>query len=193
MQSDSHFTQNWSSSLPQSIQIAFPVLPNDRMACVEVGSFEGRGSMIIADALCKHLDSRLYCIDPWDDAYTVNVEKFKDLDHYFKGQYERFIHNTRGADKIVPLRGTSDTQLPILPNESVDFAYIDGDHSPEQVYKDGINIHSKMKMGGILIFDDYEWEHNGLRCRDGIDRFVEEHKSKYTIIHKAWHLVLLKQ
>jgi hypothetical protein len=46
------------------------------------------------------------------------------------------------------------------------------------VYKDGINIFQKMTSGGIIVFDDYTWEHNGQRCGDGIDKFLNEYKDK---------------
>ena len=46
--------------------------------------------------------------------------------------------------------------IPKLLDNTIDFAYIDGDHSPEQVYKDAINILPKMKSNSIILFDDYK-------------------------------------
>jgi predicted O-methyltransferase YrrM len=152
------------------------------MNCVEIGSFEGRGSLIIEDLLCSHEDSRLYCIDPWDDVYVKSDPRFNSIDPLFSGQYSTFLNNTSTYTKIVPMRGTSDAMITRLFND-IDFVYIDGDHSPEQVYKDGVNMFTKMKSGGIMVFDDYVWEHDGIKCKDGVDRFLKEYESKCTIIH----------
>jgi predicted O-methyltransferase YrrM len=163
------------------------------MTCVEIGSFEGRGSLHIVKLLCQHPESRLYCIDPWEDTYVqTGKAEFKNLDHYFQGQFGRFLKNTEGIAAIVPMRGTSDAQIPLLPDASVDFAYIDGDHSPEQVYKDGVAMFPKLKSGAVMVFDDYNWEHNGVRCGDGIDRFLREYADQVTIQSKGWHVITRK-
>jgi len=177
--------------IANSIKAAYPTVPPTEgpMTCVEIGSFEGRGSLIIADFLCTHPESKLYCIDPWEDCYTADVPQFKDLDHKFKGQLGRFQANTSKVAAIVPLRGTSDTMLGSIQGQ-VDFVYIDGDHSPDGVYKDGVNMLPKMAPGGVMVFDDYEWTHNGLRCRDGVDRFLKEYSDRVTLVKKGYQLIV---
>jgi predicted O-methyltransferase YrrM len=189
------FTQNWSEAVPVSIHKAYPSLPTDRpMTCVEVGSFEGRGSLVIAELLCKHPESKLYCIDPWEDSYVqTGKEEFKNLDPLFKGQLARFQKNTVGIPCIIPMRGTSNEQIPALPDAAVDFAYIDGDHSPEQVYADGTLMFPKLKPGATMVFDDYLWEHKGVRCGDGIDRFLREYAEDIEVVSKGWHVILRKK
>jgi predicted O-methyltransferase YrrM len=98
----------------------------------------------------------------------------------FHGQYGRFVKNTQGVAKIVPLKGTSDVMIPGLP--SIDFVYIDGDHSPEQVYKDACAMMTRMKPGGIILFDDYGWGFRGLYTKDGINKFLEEYKERVEVI-----------
>jgi len=159
------------------------------MTCLEVGSFEGRGTLMIENILCQHNDSRIYCVDPWEDLYVNGDSRFKSIDSLFVGQYARFLKNTKGNSKVIPLRGKSDDMIGTIPGK-VDFAYIDGDHSPEQVYKDGVNVFHKMKSGGIVVFDDYLWNHNGVNCKDGIDRFLSEFQGKYTLIEKNYHVIL---
>jgi hypothetical protein len=38
-----------------------------------------------------------------------------------------------------------------------DFIYIDGDHKASSVLKDGIHAINKLKPGGLIAFDDYQW------------------------------------
>ena len=54
------------------------------------------------------------------------------------------------------------------------FVYIDGDHDPEQVYHDGINGGRCLVSGGVIAFDDYLWEVNGVRPSVGIDRMMND-------------------
>lgn len=186
------FTQNWSNAISGSIQRCYSGgIPDRPLIALEIGAFEGRGSLIIADMLCKHPDSKLICVDPWDDEYVTGFEKFKDLNGYFKGQFARFSENTRANPKIRPIRGTSDAIVPTL-TEPIDFAYIDGDHSPEQVYKDGCMTFEKLAPGGYMVFDDYEWVHNGVRCRDGVDRFTREYKDKIRVVFVAYQVGVQK-
>ena len=42
------------------------------MICLEIGSFEGRGSLLIHECCCNNEKSILYCVDPWDDEYVIN-------------------------------------------------------------------------------------------------------------------------
>lgn len=79
-----------------------------------------------------------------------------------------------------------------LDDNSVDFAYIDGDHTPEQVYKDAVNIFPKMKDGSVILFDDYEFSTNGIITADGINKFISEYSGKYDLLLKNWQLAIRK-
>ncbi len=186
------YTTNWSGQLARALSIVYPQAPKYKMICVEIGAYEGRGSKIIYDKLCGHPESQLYCLDPWDDVYVTSGEgsKYQMIDHLFKGQYERFVKNTEELSKLVILRGYSTTEIPKLPKE-VDFAFVDGDHSPDQVYLDGCLLMEHMSLGGVIVFDDYKWCRNGQYCQIGIDRFLEEYKDKLEVIHKE-HAVIVR-
>jgi predicted O-methyltransferase YrrM len=160
------------------------------MKCVEIGSFEGRGSIVITDKLCGHKDSVLYCIDPFDDEYVKGNKSMAFWNYACNGQYTKFKHNTANVPKIVEMKGTSDTMIPKLDDDSIDFCYIDGDHSPEQVYKDIVNMVAKMKHGGVVLFDDYLWEMNGIVTRKGIDKFLIEYKGKYDLLFSKFQLAI---
>lgn len=192
MPAQPQFTQNWSNAISGSIDRCYPVVPDGPLTVVEVGSFEGRGTLVLHERLCKHPDSVLICIDPWLDSYVENFAPFQNLDPLFKGQWARFQANTMHLSKLQALRGTSTERIPELTSESVDFAYIDGDHSPVQVYIDGKLMFDKLRVGGFMVFDDYEWEHGGQRCRDGVDRFLAEHADHVKVLFRNWQLGVQK-
>lgn len=182
------FTCDITHQLTKSLDAMYPIDPTTPMHCVEIGSFEGRGSLLIAKRLCQHAESRLTCIDPLDNEYVAGDERMAFWNSACHGQRGRFYNNTRGIRNLTVLQGTSDAMIPRLENGSVDFVYIDGDHSPEQVYKDAVNMFPKMKKGSILLFDDYEWEMNGMKTKLGIDRFLAEYAGRVELLVKHWQL-----
>ena len=40
----------------------------------------------------------------------------------------------------------------------------------------------------ILLFDDYEWEMNGMKTKLGIDRFLAEYAGRVELLVKHWQL-----
>lgn len=184
------FTKDLTRLLRQSLDIIWPDSPSNPLICVEIGSFEGRGSIVISQKLCSIPGSIVYCIDPFDDEHVKGNNKLAFWNYACKGQKEKFYHNTKNMANIIPLEGTSDTMIPTLLNNSVDFVYIDGDHSPEQVYLDAVNMVPKMKSGGIILFDDYGWIRNGIKTADGIDQFLKEYEGKYEILFKKYQLAI---
>ncbi len=184
------FTQDLTHNLSASLATLYKEPPTTPMTCVEIGAFEGKGSQLIARALCAHTGSKLYCIDPLEDEYVKGDPRMTFWDSACKGQRARFYNNVKDIPSIVTLQGTSDDMLPSIQDNSVDFVYIDGDHSPEQVYKDATTVLGKMKKGGIMLFDDYQWERNGMKTADGIDRFLAEHAGVYELLLKNWQLAI---
>ena len=186
------FTHDWTQFLTQSLSNLFPQIPSKPMKVVEVGSFEGLGTRILFDRLVSHHpDSRLYCIDPWQDVYVPGEPlKFADIDGLFVGQFARFLQNTTNlGPNVVPLRGTSNQVLPMF-TERLDFAYVDGDHSPHQIYQDGNMLLPLMRKGGIILFDDYPWIHKGERCSDGIDRWIQDNRDNVDVIFKNYQVAV---
>lgn len=109
-------------------------LGND-LICIEVGVKEGENALRIL----KTLDIwRLYLIDP-----IFNSKAHKRLKPF--------------GDRVVWLNMTSDKAIKHI-FEEVDFIYIDGDHSYEQVNKDMKNYYKILKTKGILAGHDIDHE-----------------------------------
>ena len=184
------YSHNLTKLLETSLHYLYPIKPEDIMKCVEIGSFEGMGSILIHNLLCKNKDSILYCIDPFDDEYVKGNNNMAFWNNACKGQYYKFKHNTQNYLKLIEMRGISDIMIPKLDDNSIDFCYIDGDHSPDQVYKDIIYMFEKMKNNSIVLFDDYLWEMNGIVTKPGIDKFLIEYKGQYEILLQNYQLAI---
>ena len=136
---------------------------------LEIGTFYGANIISVAESYGSHPDSRMYCIDPWED-YSEYPE--------YKGEqptiYNAFITNIENSghrDKIIVNRGYSNNEIPKFADNFFDIIYIDGNHEPEYVLEDAVLSFRKLKKGGIMIFDDYGWGGPDL-TQAGIDAFA---------------------
>lgn len=163
---------NWSNYIP---------IENKPIKYLEIGVADGIHAIHISQSYCKHPDSKIYCVDPW-----------QDYDEYpeYKGQqdvawrtFNININNYNLEDKCVINRGFSGDIVPTFHDNFFDIIYVDGNHETEFVYKDGCMAFEKVKSGGYIVFDDYllYWSQTML----GIDRFLEEYKDKLTILHRG--------
>lgn len=128
---------------------------------VEVGVWKGD----FAEAILDHCGSieRYYMIDPWatlpdwNKPFNVDAIAFDDV-------YAEAIDKTKFAsEKICILRGRTKEVINEIPDGSVDFAYIDGDHTLRGITIDLIQLLPKIKEGGLIAGDDFTpnpWQHD---------------------------------
>jgi hypothetical protein len=173
----------WSDNLSEDIKNAVTFDISLPINSIEIGCFEGIGTQKIVDTLCHHPESRVTCIDPFDDVYIKGYDLYNKSRPHFNKQYDRFIHNTQSiSHKIILKRGYSNDILKQL-NGTYDFIYIDGDHRADVVYIDAVLSFQLLRVNGVILFDDYFWvEEDGDGPKLGIDRFVEENRESIEII-----------
>jgi predicted O-methyltransferase YrrM len=146
---------------------------------LEIGAFYGANLLSVSNTYASHPESRLYCIDPWED--------YADYPEYKNQQssvYEQFIKNIQDSgieDKVIVKRGYSNVQIPTFEDQFFDILYIDGNHEPEYVLEDAVLSFRKLKVDGILIFDDYGWGGPDLTKR-GIDAFVNGYHKRIKVL-----------
>jgi hypothetical protein len=130
-----------------------------RMA--EIGVWKGEFAARILKA-CPSLDT-YYMIDPWaklpdwNKPWNVDMETFADV------YQEAMAATDFAASKRAVLRGRTVEKGPEIPDESLDFAYIDGDHTLRGISIDLITIWDKIKPGGHIGGDDLSpniWGHS---------------------------------
>ena len=145
---------------------------------LEIGTFYGANLLSVEKSYGLHEDSKLYCIDPWED-YNEYPE--------YKGEiskvYDVFIENIENSgkkDKFVVCRGYSNNEILKFQDEFFDIIYIGGNHEAEYVLEDAVLSFRKLKKNGIMIFDDYLWETVSI----GIHAFLSAYNKKLTYIIK---------
>lgn len=123
----------------------------------EIGIFKGR----FCNRLLKNLPGikKYYCIDPWehDSAYKKTLraksnENKSSLQHAFK----TFTNSTdKWKHKRIILRMTSMEALEHVPDNHLDWVFIDGNHSYEYAKPDIIGWSKKVKVGGLISGHDF--------------------------------------
>jgi predicted O-methyltransferase YrrM len=177
---------HWNTNLQNSFHRIFNNIITTPTNIIEIGCFEGYGTLKLHELLGTHPNSKITCIDPWDDVYVKGNSEFSDIDPIFVNQYNTFMKNTSKIyDKLIIKRGYSTEELPKLDLLNYDFAYVDGDHSENQVYLDGKLLLPLMKSGSIILFDDYNWSHKTQRTSVGIERFISEYKDYINVIFRG--------
>jgi predicted O-methyltransferase YrrM len=175
----------WNTNLENSFHRIYKEKPSAVMNIIEIGSFEGYGTLKLHELFCQHKDSRITVIDPFDDCYVKGNEEFANIDPIFVGQYPKFLKNTeRIKDSLIIHKDYSGNVLSGL-TKIYDFIYIDGDHSEKGVYEDGVNAFKITKSDGIILFDDYNWEHKTQVTKNGIEKFISEYQDKITVLFRG--------
>jgi hypothetical protein len=107
--------------------------------------------------------TRYYMLDPWQ--HLDRWKKPANVDQaIFDEIYADAIRRTDfAAERRIVLRGRTVDVIEQIPNESLDIAYIDADHTLKGISIDLIRTYPKMRAGGIIGGDDYSptiWQHN---------------------------------
>ena len=134
----------------------------------EIGVWYGRTFFHLLDTIP---DLVLYGVDIW--AYSeLNIH------HCDQEQNKRDVMEQA---KMFPGRGIvmnmdSVAASRLIPDESLDFVFIDGDHSYEAVKTDIYQWDPKVKSGGFLTGHDWDWESVRMAVNELLDDPTPGHK-----------------
>lgn len=105
---------------------------------------------------------RYVMVDPWRAIENWNKPANAD-DRTFEDHYREALRATAfAADKRVILRGKTTEVIDRIEDDSVDFIYVDGDHTLHGISIDLIRTLPKLRDGGWLAGDDFcdsVWQH----------------------------------
>lgn len=142
---------------------------------LEIGTFYGANIISVAESYGQHSNSVLWGVDPYSDYqdYSEYVGQQEDI-------YHTFVENVTKAEligKITMIRGFSYQHIPIFQDNFFDIIYIDGNHNPEYVLEDAVLSFRKLRPGGFMIFDDYNWG-NVATYKLAVDAFLSCYAKK---------------
>ncbi len=150
---------------------------------LEIGSFEGRSAIWFSQNILTGEGSSITCIDLFGDR----------LDRFFD-------HNVKatGVDQRVhKIKAKSQEALRQMPRQPVfDFVYIDGCHLATCTLADAVLSWDLVKVGGIVMFDDYGWNLDrppAERPKTAVDAFLETFAPHVEVIERGYTLALRKK
>lgn len=187
------------------------VNPNDELHILEIGSFEGRSTTWFIDNVLKNEKSTITCVDSWMNFYqNTNSANTYDIDTKTKTGIDfvkdnikgTFLHNilqTGQVNKVKTIHGYSQNELPklIAQSEKYNIIFIDGNHTAPFVLSDAVMSWQLLKKGGLMIFDDYQWNNFGegspTTCpKLAVDSFVECFKDYIEVVWVGYRYVIKK-
>jgi predicted O-methyltransferase YrrM len=129
---------------------------------VEIGSWQGKSSVILAKGVAETKGGCLYCIDPFNGAGGASVyqEEMSKLDRPLLEIFGENMERNGVGDVVRPLVGTSDAFTDRF-SAGIDLLFIDGDHSYEAVMKDFEGYARSIKVGGQIAFHDVDFDPAG--------------------------------
>tara|TARA_Y100000385_G_scaffold172907_1_gene178988 strand:+ start:97 stop:843 length:747 start_codon:yes stop_codon:yes gene_type:complete len=153
---------------------------------VEIGVLKGDFSkQILENWNC----SKYYLVDLWSNQLTktntatVTYEEGWASDEKIHNEnYSAMLENTKKyKEKINIIRNYSHLAAVTFEDESLDFIYLDADHSYEGLKTDLMYWYPKLKKGGLIMGDDYhlkDLESMGDNGQFGVTKAVNEFCNK---------------
>ena len=147
---------------------------------VEIGIFGGSTLLHLYDKAVES-NSVLVGVDPHDKINLYNGKTVDEVSENVKVNTKKLFEvNRKTLQEIIQeynleptikyINDFSANASSSFEDNSIDLLHIDGDHSTKGVYDDLKNYWPKMKKGGIVICDDYDWE----SIKRGVHQFLNE-------------------
>jgi len=115
------------------------------LRALEIGSFEGRSTVWLLENILTAADATIDCVDLFQP------------DPVYGDYHARFRQNTsHWSERIREFPGLSYDALKRLDGP-YDLVYVDGWHSAFGAMADGLMAWPMLRVGGVMIFDDYLW------------------------------------
>ena len=168
-----HRIQGWLSDAEadQLFKLARYLTPSYCPVAVELGSWKGKSSVMLAAGLRGKDNPKLYCVDPFGRDENPEYQK-KYYDPLLQEStctveeiFTRNIKSFRVDDIVIPLKGYS-FELGAKWIEPIDLLFIDANHEYEAVHRDFLTWSLFLKRGGVVAFHDLQWP--------GPDRVIRE-------------------
>lgn len=186
-----NFTSDWFSHVEKTwLELVHQTKPR---TILEIGSFEGRSACWMIDTIPAIVNGgvQLTCIDAWEHEGrhppgVGNAPRSNTVESRFDHNVSRAVRRAVHPATVRKIRARSIYGLATLLAEgktgAFDMVYVDGGHSAPDVLADAVLAFRLLRVGGLLIFDDYLWNNAVEHPNDilwvpkpGIDAFMNVH------------------
>lgn len=168
---------------------------------LEIGCFEGRATTFLIERCSTFGSVSITCVDTWRGSADLAPERMAGVE-------QRFDHNVAAARRaasskitLAKIKDDSSVALPrlIVDGQRFDFIYVDGSHTAPDVLRDAVLAFHLLRVGGLMVFDDYLWCMEAHDWQDAlnmpkpaIDAFVNLYARKLKVVSISYQLALVK-
>jgi len=125
---------------------------------------------------------QLHIIDPWISQPQAEDDLYHAEQLHMDSIYQQVVSRFEGDHRVVLHRKLSEDAARDFADGSLDWVYIDGNHSYEFVKKDLELYLPKLKPSGLLTGDDYTWRPDlGSPVKRAVDEMVASGR-----VEKVW-------
>ena len=187
------FTSDWfSTKSPAWAEALKGYAGQPNIQYLEVGVYEGRAVAWMLENILTHETSHVTGIDIFIGELSQGSFDFvpESLE-----LYENNAIIAGGEGRLTTHADFSQNVLRTLPTNFYDIIYIDGGHSGKSVLEDALLAFRLLKVGGVMIFDDYRWFKTAPRLnRPGyaINIFEEFYSEQIELLHNEKQFILRK-
>jgi len=159
---------------------------------LELGTWLGESAEWMLDTIFTHERSEYYCVDTFEgseehrlagiDCSVCEGETRKRLDRF-------------GGREIIHKARSDHAMKHFLRGFDFDFIYVDAAHDAMNVLRDSVLAWDLLKVGGVMIWDDYLWAvmaDEAQRPRLAIDGFLACYSGRYEILGMGWQVAVKK-
>lgn len=154
------FTNNWFEINTTNVwSQLIPTLEITKI--LEIGSYEGAATTYLIQKCANKNDLEVHCIDTWDGGEEHDDVNMTEVEETFDHNIEYAKSMVSKDINLIKHKEYSHTALPRMITEghagTFDFVYVDGSHQAPDVILDAILGFKLLKVGGVMVFDDYLW------------------------------------
>jgi predicted O-methyltransferase YrrM/glycosyltransferase involved in cell wall biosynthesis len=127
---------------------------------LEIGSFEGRSTCYLIENCSKTEPVEIYCVDTWEGGIEHHKNAMGEVERRFDHNVTLAKQQASHAASVRKLKKSSTQALAEIiarREEPFDLIYVDGSHQAPDVLADAVLAFQLLRVGGIMIFDDYLW------------------------------------
>lgn len=152
---------------------------------VEIGAWKGKSTCFMAELIMESGKSvKFYAVDTWagDNGDALQDGKANSSEDSIYSQFQSNIEAAGVSSFVTPVASSSSDASSGFADGSIDFIFVDGDHSEDAVYTDLTLWYPKLKPGGVIAGHDYD----NPGVRNAVTRFFAE-KGRHVTPHDEEH------
>jgi predicted O-methyltransferase YrrM len=157
---------------------------------MELGTFKGESAEWMLENIFTSPESIYYCVDNFKGSEEHHIGKI-DCSTLEKDTMERLA----GFQNKIIIKGNSNEVLRNF-DKLLDVAYCDAAHDAMNVLRDSVLVFDLLKVGGILIWDDFLWDvfKDELdRPKIAIESFIKIYSRRLEILEpRGWQIAARK-